>query len=211
MSSLNRGDHAVRRATVERGSLAADRYNMRDRSRVTIHLLLVSSLLLVPDTVWSQADGDPLPRGVEAFRLGADVDELEAHLAESSLVAWRGADDVSLSQVPDQPRYDVAGRGFVERAVFAFADGRVTTIELHVDARRVAFVDLYNHLVESYGLPRDLDPERAYWDDGETRLELARPLVVRYVDRAASDARAAARRASSTAEEIRREAFIDLF
>lgn len=152
-----------------------------------------------------------LRRGFRDIRLGATFEEVDRELQADTAFVYRGQSDVSLSLSDGRTVIDSRGRVFVDRGLFQFADGRLYTMALYVNRDRLDYFQVFEQLRARYGEPFDLDPQRAFWEDATTRIELERPLTVRYLDLAVFEARRGARRALEAAEDVAREQFLEEF
>lgn len=147
------------------------------------HLAFAATIMMALSFVASAQDSNiTLRRGYRQLLLGMEFDAVESALQAESSFYYRGSADVSL--VPSDGNYiiDSSGRGFIDRGLFQFHEGALYSIAIYVDTRRIDFFQVFEQLRGRYGDPADLDPERAIWEDEETRIVLERPLTVRYLD-----------------------------
>lgn len=142
---------------------------------------LLLGLLLI-HVAPAQDAGIVLRRGFRDIELGIDFEETQRLLQSDSAFYYRGPADVSLLPSDGENTIDSAGRGFVDRGLFQFSDGVLYTIVIYIDQTRLDYFQLFEQLRSRYGDPVDLDPQRATWEDDRTRIELERPLTVRYLD-----------------------------
>lgn len=155
------------------------------------------------------ASARELPRSFRGLALGMGLDELKAALAADADMAFRGDRDVSLLPLSEQVLVDTAGTGFVRRAYFQLAGGKVFLMAFDLDPARIDHYSVFAALGDRYGEPAELDPARAVWLSGATRLSLERPLTVKYLDRPAFDALAASSRVKESKEAELRKEFLD--
>ncbi|MCG8477770.1 MAG: hypothetical protein MI724_01655 [Spirochaetales bacterium] len=180
-------------------------------SRVVVYLCLLCLAAVPCGPVAAQDRETELRRGFREIRLGATFEEVEEHLLADTAFVYRGRADVSLRLSDGQTIIDSRGRVFVDRGLFQFADGRLYTMALYINRDRLDYFQLFEQLRTRYGDPIDLDPQRALWEDETTRIELERPLTVRYLDLAVFEARRGDDRALEAAEDVAREQFIEEF
>lgn len=180
---------------------------MAYRSRLIVTILG----LLVVTAVSAQDEGISLRRGFREIVLGSDFDTTETAIIGDGAFAYRGRPDISLSLSREDTVIDTRGRGYVDRALFAFHNDRLFSISLYLQQQRLDYFQVFNQLSERYGDPATLDPERALWEDGRTRIELERPLTVRYLDVETFRARRDEARNRQAIEDITREEFLDEF
>jgi hypothetical protein len=152
-----------------------------------------------------------LERGYRQIRLGTPFAVVQDRLSEDESFFYRGDPDVSLSLSDSQQVIDSRGRGYMERGLFQFYDGALYVITLYLDRRQLDYFQLFARLQERYGPPSDLDPRRAVWEDEETRIELERPLTVRYLDLETFLARRTVRDTARAFEDVTRERFLEDF
>ncbi len=180
-------------------------------SRIVICLCLIGLAVIPVGRVVAQDREAALRRGFREIRLGAPFEEVEERLLADTAFAYRGPADVSLRLSDGQTVIDSRGRVFVDRGLFQFADGRLYTMALYINRDRLDYFQLFEQLRARYGDPIDLDPQRAFWEDETTRIELERPLTVRYLDLAVFETRRGAERALEAADDIAREQFLEEF
>ncbi|TVR70421.1 MAG: hypothetical protein EA427_05905 [Spirochaetaceae bacterium] len=155
---------------------------------------------------------DPaLQRGYRELQLGDSYAAVEETLQRDPNFDYRGAPDVSLAPGTNDRVIDTRGRGYVERGLFQFQEGNLYIMALYLNRGRLDYFQLFNQLRQRYGDPRDLDPHRAIWEDQMTRIELERPLTVRYLDLATFEARRRERRELQALEDLTREQFLEDF
>lgn len=152
-----------------------------------------------------------LERGYRRIRLGSPFSVVQDRLSEDVNFSYRGDPDVSLSLSDSQQVIDSRGRGYIERGLFQFHEDRLYVITLYLDRRRLDYFQLLNRLQERYGPPQDLDPRRTVWEDGRTRIELERPLTVRYLDLETFLERRSERETMRALEDVTREGFLEDF
>lgn len=167
--------------------------------------------LLVVTGVTAQDEGISLRRGFREIVLGSDFESAEEAIIGDMAFAYRGRPDISLSLSQEDTVIDTRGRGYVDRGLFAFHEDRLFSISLYLQQQRLDYFQVFNQLTERYGDPVTLDPERAIWEDARTRIELERPLTVRYLDVETFRARRDEARTRQAIEDITRDDFLDEF
>ena len=152
---------------------------MRRGARAFVALVLT----VVAGVAYGQDGGEtPLLRGYRQIVLGRSFAEVEQLLYEESSFFYRGEPDVSLRPSDGNTVIDARGRGFVARGVFYFVDDALYSLNLYLNRASIDYFQLYERLRARYGEPDDLNPRLAVWDDERTRIELEKPLTVRYID-----------------------------
>ena len=141
-----------------------------------------------------EADGGSspsIPREYRGIALGMAPQQVKDLLAADPWFAYRGDPDVSLLERPRASLIDAGGSLFIARGLFQFEEDALAAIVLELDPAVIDWFTVYTTLEERYGSPADMNPTKAWWEDGETRLALERPLTVKYLDlgvfRAAED------------------------
>lgn len=178
--------------------------------RVSMCVALVLALVGA-SSAWPQDADLQLRRGFRAVTLGLPFASVQQELAADPAFLYRGEPDVSLRLSDGESVIDTRGRVYVDRAVFQFHEGRLFSMAMYLSRRNLDYFQLFEQLRTRYGEPVELDPQRAYWQDERTRIELERPLTVRYLDRAVFEERRSAARTLEAAEDVAREQFLEEF
>ncbi|MFW5694565.1 MAG: hypothetical protein ACOCYB_05315 [Alkalispirochaeta sp.] len=192
-------------------------YRSSRHTPVAVILLAVVVYTVGFDTLAAQ-DADPAAAGPEALRrgfreleLGLPFDRVEELLQGDSAFQYRGEPDVSMRRSDGGTVIDTRGRIYMDRGIFQFHDDQLFTIALYLDRSRLDYFQLYEQFRSRYGEPTELDPQRAFWEDQRTRIELERPLTVRYLDLETFEARRNETRLQQATEDIAREQFLEEF
>lgn len=188
----------------------------RDVSLRSIMLLVcftIGSVVHLPaQEVGTQGDVETtLRRGFRNLLLGTPFGEVQELLQNDPAFQYRGEPDVSLRLSDGGTVIDTRGRVYMDRGIFQFHEAQLFAIALYLDRSRLDYFQLYEQFRERYGDPVALDPRRALWEDGQTRIELERPLTVRYLDLETFEARRRETRTEEAAEDITREQFLEEF
>jgi len=80
-----------------------------------------------------------------------------------------------------------------------------------LNTARLDYYSVYTHLAGRYGPPTKYTPKEAFWEDGQTRLSLERPLTVKYIDLEAFNEIFAATNADPKPEILMRNEFLEDF
>jgi hypothetical protein len=180
------------------------------------YLLISLSLLLFSPHLEAQ-DTTALPRTFQGLSLGMSRDTLKTALRESSLFRIKEAQDDSLTMSSISPgdentlEVDGVPRGFIRRAFFELNDEQVFTMSFVMDTALVDHYSVFMSLVNKYGEPSFLDPKRTVWESDETWVAIERPLTVKYIDLGVFNALIAGANAQQSANERRREDFLNEF
>ena len=87
----------------------------------------------------------------------------------------------------------------------------LAAIILELNPETMDWYTVYTSLENKYGLPNEIDPTKAWWDDGTTRLALERPLTVKYLDLQVFDTALEEETDRIAWRDIARKKFIDEF
>jgi len=168
--------------------------------------------LLSAQEAGTQADAEvPLRRGFRDLLLGTPFNQAQEFLQSDPAFQYRGEPDVSLRLSDGGTVIDTRGRVYMDRGIFQFHEEQLFSIALYLDRSRLDYFQLYEQFRDRYGEPIDLDPQRALWEDQRTRIELERPLTVRYLDLETFEARRRETRTEQAVEDITRERFLEEF
>ncbi len=151
------------------------------------------------------------PRGFRGLELGMSLEQVKARLEADALFGYRGEPDVSLLPSPQQTLIECSGVSWVRRSFFQFHEGRLLSIILVLDDRRLDYYTLYQTLGSKYGNPARLDPAEAVWEFPGVRLSLERPLSVKYLDSERFEALRKQGQAGQTLAEVSKQAFLEEF
>ncbi len=151
------------------------------------------------------------PRGFRGLELGMSLEQVKAKLEGDALFGYRGDPDVSLLPSPQQTLIECSGVSWVRRAFFQFQEGRLLSIILVLDDRRLDYYTLYQTLSRKYGGPARLDPAEAVWEFPGVRLSLERPLSVKYLDSDRFEALRRQGQAGQALSEVSKNAFLQEF
>lgn len=152
-----------------------------------------------------------LRRGYRAVELGLSFEAAQQALRQDAGFAYRGEPDVSLRLSDGQSVIDSAGNGFIRRALLQFAADELYILALYLDRRYLDYFALFGVLRERYGDPDEISPDRALWRDERTRIELERPLTVRYLDIERFEQQRGQRRVERAMLDLNRERFLEEF
>lgn len=192
---------------------------MKEMPRATVRHVSLILILICTMPLFSQDEDQPrergghgtLLRGYREILLGSSYEQVQDLLRRDHSFEYRGEPDVSLAPGTGEYVIDSRGRGYVRRGLFQFQEGQLYIIALYLDTQRLDYFQVYNQLQERYGPPADLDPRRAYWEDEATRIELERPLTVRYLDLDVFTRRQRERDDFRALEDLTREQFLENF
>lgn len=99
----------------------------------------------------------------------------------------------------------------MERGAFHFDESVLYIVTLFLNRERLDYFTIYRTLEQKYGAPDGLTPERAVWQNEQTRMSLERPLTVKYVDLPRFEARIAEGEMETSLRTQARNAFLEQF
>ena len=179
--------------------------------KLNINGFLIMAVLLLLTGILGAQDTVGIPREYRNIRLGMPPDEVKNLLSEDPWFAYRGEADVSLLERPRSSLIDAGGSLFINRGLFQFEEDALSAIMLELNPETVDWFTIYTTLEERYGTPVEMNPSKAWWEDGSTRLALERPLTVKYLDLAVFDAFIESDVDRKAWREQARETFLDEF
>ncbi|MBQ9238039.1 MAG: hypothetical protein IJ191_01785 [Treponema sp.] len=127
-----------------------------------------------------------LPTGYGGVTLGMTFDAARAAISTNSEFGFTGERDVSLltgenrTLIETDPKTRVAF-SFLDRCWFQFEDDRLTAITILLNAERIDHYSVFTALMEKYGAPDSLSPQKAVWQNQTVVMSLERPLTLKYV------------------------------
>ena len=155
--------------------------------------------------------GKSIPRAYRGISLGMNPDAVKNLLLQDSWFDYRGEADVSLLERPRASLIDAGGSLFITRGLFQFEEEALSAIMLELNPETIDWFTVYTTLEGRYGTPVDLNPSKAWWEDGNTRLALERPLTVKYLDLGVFEAARTAESDRIAWREQARKEFLDEF
>lgn len=154
-----------------------------------------------------------LPDGFSKVHLGMSVDELKSALEKDHQFGYRGDRDVSMSPSDSQILIETDAAyepySFLGRCYFQFADEKLYIITINLKDTKIDHYSLLSKLIEKYGNPSEIKPEKSTWKDDSVIMSLERPLTLKYVDAKAFNDRQEKSNIDKTAGEKALEDFLD--
>jgi hypothetical protein len=125
-----------------------------------------------------------LPRGYGNITLGMTKEQVQEALKQRPEYGYRGERDVSLIPSTRQTVIETQGRGdsIFARAWFQFHDNKLSVITINLNPAKADRFSVFTALVNKYGQPPFITPQKAEWRNGEVILALESPLTLKYVD-----------------------------
>jgi len=151
------------------------------------------------------------PRGFRGVTLGMGLEQVKQRLEADALFGYRGDPDVSLLPTAQQTLIECTGVSWVRRAFFQFHEGKLFSIILVLDDRRLDYYTLFETLSRKYGGSTRLNPAEAIWELPGVRLSLERPLNVKYLDSGVFAALREQGQAGEALSEVSKQMFLEEF
>jgi len=181
--------------------------------QINFRLILLFLVTAVPlqFTEARNEDAPRIPRSYRGISLGMSPEKVKDLLLQDPWFNYRGDADVSLLERPRASLIDAGGSLFIRRGLFQFENDALSAILLELNPQTVDWFTVYTTLEERYGNPVDMNPQKAWWEDGSTRLALERPLTVKYLDLSVFEAAIAENKDRAAWRAKAREEFLDEF
>ena len=152
-----------------------------------------------------------LPAEYRSIRLGTGIDAVKEALKQDAVFGYRGERDVSLLPTENRSLIESAGSYFISRSWFQFYKDNLYTMIFKLNTDTVDYYSVYSKFCEKYGEPASINPQRAVWEDGHTRVVIERPLIVKYIDLTVFNELISQSTTEKAASETNRQNFIDGF
>lgn len=158
---------------------------------------------------------DPLPSGYRNIKFGMTVDEVKKELKKDMNFGFRGDRDVSLLPggenrvLIETDTSKNAPYSFLEKCWFQFHDNKLYTITITMRSSKMDHYSIYTTLVNKYGEPSALNPEKTEWTDDNTIISLERPLTLKYTDKKVFEKLQSDAMIKKSAEEQAKQDFLD--
>ncbi|MCG8451765.1 MAG: hypothetical protein MI717_01130 [Spirochaetales bacterium] len=123
-----------------------------------------------------------IPRDYRGIELGSKPEVVKEQLRLDGWFYYRGEADVTLLEGTQASLIDAEGTLFLTRGLFQFEENGLSTIVLELNPETVDWYTVFTTLSERYGEPTEMNPQRAWWEDEQTRVAIERPLTVKYLD-----------------------------
>ena len=187
-------------------------YLCRLLKKTMFGILLLALAIQMPvfsDNYDENEEKQPFPRGYRGIELRMGLNDVRQRLLNDPWFDYRGESELSMRERPNSSFIDAGGSLFISRGLFQFEateieeeavynpDDQNDTLELspvssiqyqlsaivlELNPRTIDWYTVYTTLEKRYGEPRELNPQRVWWQDARVRLVLERPLTVKYLD-----------------------------
>jgi hypothetical protein len=188
---------------------------------ISVRLFITVIIFFFSVPVWTQESAAQVNQGQASsaglsgefygISLGDALTSVKDRLRGHPYFFYRGDPDVSFLPLTTKILIDCEGRSYVKRGLFQFSDENLYIMTLYLDPERMDYFSLFTTLSEKYGRPEILTPQAAVWQNGQTRLSLEKPLIIKYIDRETFDKLKSEGEARSSVEEQSRRSFLDSF
>ncbi|MFW6343981.1 MAG: hypothetical protein ACOC2B_04495 [Sediminispirochaetaceae bacterium] len=173
--------------------------------------VLILFLLCVPSVLAQEEEARELSDGFNSIILGMTMEEVKEELERDPNFNFRGDPDVSMMQTPNTSLIEVHGYHYIDRASFQFIDDSLFTITIILNTHRMGHYAMFSALLEKYGEPDSLSPEKSVWEGERVIISLERPLRVKYMTREVLEDLLREQRKKRSIEAVTRERFLDQF
>ena len=159
----------------------------------------------------SQTDKTALSAEYRSIKLGMNIDAVKEALKQDAVFGYRGERDISMLLTENRSLIESAGSYFISRSWFQFYKDNLYTMIFKLNTDTVDYYSVYSKFCEKYGEPASINPQRAVWEDGHTRVVIERPLIVKYIDLTVFNELISQSTTEKAAAETNRQNFIDGF
>ncbi|MFP4178842.1 MAG: hypothetical protein ACLFSA_02190 [Spirochaetaceae bacterium] len=173
--------------------------------------VLILFLLCVPSVLAQEEEARELADGFNNIILGMTMEEVKDELERDPNFNFRGDPDVSMMQTPNTSLIEVHGYHYIDRASFQFIDDSLFTITIILNTHRMGHYAMFSALLEKYGEPDSLSPEKSVWEGERVIISLERPLRVKYMTREVLENLLRDQRKKRSIEAVTKERFLDQF
>lgn len=174
-------------------------------------ILIIILSIFIQFNFFSQSE---LPFGYRNIKLGMTVEEVKAALKKDIQFGYRGDRDVSM--LPGQDRILIetdtsktAPFSFIERAWFQFHEEKLYIVTVNLKQSKMDHYSVFSTLMNKYGKPDYLNPEKSEWNDDKIIMTLERPLTLKYVDKIVFEKIQSESMVKKSAEEESRQEFLN--
>jgi len=175
------------------------------------YYVLFLLLLSILSGISAQESFLDVPDRFGKIALGMNIKDIENELSADGNFNFRGSQDLSILQRPNQSLIECRGYDFIDRAFFQFKDNKLYSITILFNRELIDHYSLFTTLSKKYGEPDDLDPERSVWKSDNNILALERPLQIKYLDRKTFEGIGSDAVISKSLSELSREQFLEQF
>ena len=164
-----------------------------------------------PPKTNEQQDTAALPTEYRGIGLGMNLNAVKEALKADAVFGYRGERDVSLLPTENRSLIESAGSYFISRSWFQFYEDMLYTMIFKLNTDTVDYYSVYAKFCEKYGEPTSINPQRAVWENEQTRVVIERPLIVKYIDLTVFNKLLSQSTTEKAAAETNRQNFIDGF
>lgn len=164
-----------------------------------------------PPKTNEQQDTAALPTEYRGIGLGMNLNAVKEALKADAVFGYRGERDVSLLPTENRSLIESVGSYFISRSWFQFYEDMLYTMIFKLNTDTVDYYSVYAKFCEKYGEPTSINPQRAVWENEQTRVVIERPLIVKYIDLTVFNKLLSQSTTEKAAAETNRQNFIDGF
>lgn len=122
-----------------------------------------------------------LPEGFRNIKLGLSIEEVKKLIENDGYFQYRGDPDVSMLLSENKSIIETDGKYYIERGYFQFYNENLYTITLVLDTEKVDYHTIFTKLKNKYGVYTSLSPKIVTWENSNVRLQLEKPLTLKYM------------------------------
>lgn len=163
------------------------------------------------DAAAGGGEAEALARGFNNILLGMGMERVKEELESDPNFHFRGDPDVSMMRSPNTSLIETRGYYYIDRASFQFIEDALYTITIILNTNRIGHYAMFTSLIEKYGEPDSLSPQKTVWEDEKMIITLERPLRVKYMAKEVLEELRREQRKKKSAEELTRERFLEQF
>lgn len=121
-----------------------------------------------------------LNNGYKDIKLGMKMEEVKKIINTMTDFSPLKEEVLVVRTEPDTQIITTEGLGFIEMAYFHFHDDVLFQILLKLSEKKIGYYTLLKSLIEKYGPPLSLTPNKAYWTDDVTKIVIEKPCTIKY-------------------------------
>lgn len=152
---------------------------------------------------------DDLPHGYRSIQLGMNLESVKSALKSDFLFGYRGERDVSLLPTENRVLIETTGSNWIDESWFQFYKNQLYIIIVNFNTEKLDHYSIFTRLVQKYGEPDVVSPEKIQWEDSTVIVSLEQPLSLKYIDKPVFNALRDAVTVEKATEERVREKLLE--
>lgn len=122
-----------------------------------------------------------LPGGFRNIKLGLMINDVKKLIEDDGYFYYRGDPDVSMLLSDNKSIIETDGKYYIDRGYFQFYNEKLYTITLVLNTEEVDYHTIFTKLLDKYGEYTSLSPKIVTWENSSVRLQLEKPLTLKYM------------------------------